>query len=235
MTPPGTSPRKSTLLHVEDARFWAEYVEHVVRSLGDIEYLGCAATLGEARAACAARRPVVLLLDSRLPDGDGLALAGELRRSGQPVRIAAFTVRCDSVALRCFDRLQLDAMIWKDRVSESSLRAALRDLCAGARHLSPELQEARRRNRSDPAAWWKILSDREQDLLPWIGEGLADAAIAEATGANTATIRVHRQNIMRKLGLHRTVDLVRWTWTEGFAPQPSRAAASPTPPVKDRF
>lgn len=209
-----------SLLLVEDVAFWADYAAHVVRAMPGIRYLGCAGCLAEARRMLAATRPQLLLLDSRLPDGDGMVLAEEIRRTGRPVRIAAFTVRSDNFALHSFDRLQLDGLIWKNQLTEASLQAAVRDLCRGVRYLAPELADRRRAARANPDSWRKILSDREQSLLPRFGTGLSDAEIAEQTRANPATIRVHRQNIMRKLNLHRTIDLVRWALTEGFVPPP---------------
>lgn len=209
-----------SLLLVEDVAFWANYIAHVVGAMPEINYLGCASSLAAARSMYAERHPQVLLLDSRLPDGDGMTLAQEIRRTRQAVRIAAFTVRSDNVTLHRFDHLHLDGMIWKNQITEVSLKTAIIDLSRGCRYFAPELADKRRDARASPSSWRKILSDREQSLLPWFGLGLTDTEVAEETLANPATIRVHRQNIMRKLDLHRTIDLVRWAQAEGFVAPP---------------
>jgi len=52
------------------------------------------------------------------------------------------------------------------------------------------------------------LTRREQQLLALIAEALSSADIAHKLGISVATVRKHRENLMRKLDLHNTAELV---------------------------
>ena len=52
------------------------------------------------------------------------------------------------------------------------------------------------------------LTRREQQLLALIGEALSSTEIAHRLGISVATVRKHRENLMRKLDLHNTAELV---------------------------
>ncbi len=77
------------LLLVEDTSSLAMVYEAVLTRAG--HRVTCAATLAEARSACAATRPRLVLLDLQLPDGDGLELLDELRQSGSESRVIVIT------------------------------------------------------------------------------------------------------------------------------------------------
>jgi DNA-binding NarL/FixJ family response regulator len=55
------------------------------------------------------------------------------------------------------------------------------------------------------------------ELLPFFGYGWTNERMAERTGLSAATIRTHRQNILRKLDLHSTEKLIHWAIVKGFA------------------
>jgi len=73
-----------------------------------------------------------------------------------------------------------------------------------------------RATRTDPTAFFKILSGRELSMLPLLCQGLTDQQIGEQNSLCPATVKSHRQHIMAKLDLHRTADLIRWAAEKGF-------------------
>ena len=66
------------ILIVDDDAAFRDGVARELEARG-YEIAGCAATLAEARAALAALEPDAVLLDVNLPDGNGVAFAGEVR------------------------------------------------------------------------------------------------------------------------------------------------------------
>jgi two-component system response regulator NreC len=69
----------------------------------------------------------------------------------------------------------------------------------------------------DPGAFPKILTPREQEVLSVLGSGLDDEGAAQRLRVSRFTVGCHRRNIMGKLGVHRTPDLIRYAVNKGFA------------------
>ena len=53
------------------------------------------------------------------------------------------------------------------------------------------------------------LTPREAEILEYIGSGMSTSEIAQTLMLSTHTVHTHRKNIMRKLGVHKTSDLIR--------------------------
>jgi len=53
------------------------------------------------------------------------------------------------------------------------------------------------------------LTPREREVLPLVVSGLLNKQIADAIGATEATVKVHRSQLMRKMGANSVADLVR--------------------------
>jgi DNA-binding NarL/FixJ family response regulator len=56
---------------------------------------------------------------------------------------------------------------------------------------------------------YDALTAREQEVMVLLAEGLSVSQAAEKLFISPKTIENHRSNIMRKLGIHKTIDLVR--------------------------
>lgn len=77
------------VLLVEDSRILGEAVRDHVEAAGHV-VVWCS-TLSEAHAACVASAFEIVLLDLRLPDGNGLSLLRALRGAGSAVPVAVLT------------------------------------------------------------------------------------------------------------------------------------------------
>ncbi len=62
-----------------------------------------------------------------------------------------------------------------------------------------------------------ILTSKEKEVLQLIAEGYSSKQIAKHFTLSLNTIHVHRNNIMRKLGIHKQAELVRYALKEGIA------------------
>jgi two-component system response regulator NreC len=60
------------------------------------------------------------------------------------------------------------------------------------------------------------LTEREQEVLRYLADGVANAEIAEALVISVKTVERHRENIMQKLGLHSRSELVRYAIRKGI-------------------
>jgi len=205
-----------SLLHIEDDALWGHTIRQFVQSWQEYRYLGVATTAAAGLALCHEKHPDVAIVDRQLPDADGFDLALSLANLPRPPRILVLTSRADEVTLFRAGQACVAGMLWKTGPVRELLRTALAEVIAGRRFFPPDVREAMRMVRSNPVAFFKILSGRELSLLPLLCEDGADDRVAAETGLSPATVRSHRQHIMAKLDLHRSADLIRWAAEKGF-------------------
>jgi DNA-binding NarL/FixJ family response regulator len=83
------------LLLVDDHPLVVTAMIAAFEDVPDIELVGTASTVADAVAATAEHRPAVVLLDRRLPDGDGVEAIGRLLAAAPGVRVLVFTGDAD--------------------------------------------------------------------------------------------------------------------------------------------
>lgn len=210
-----TKPRVS-LLHLDDDVLWQKTVSGIVRPLAEIGRLVSVSTIQAALAHIEADRPDILLLDLVLPDGDGLQLAQKLAGRRDAPRIVFLTIRRDDVLLHAASGPHVSGLLWKANDIQDELPETLRAVAAGLVHHPADVREALRKFRADPQAYFKILSNRELELLPRFGAGWSDEEVAAAVGLSVHTVRSHRQNLMAKLNLPTMPRLIHWAIQRGF-------------------
>ncbi len=220
-----TCSRKS-LLHIEDDTRWGRAVKQMVHTWHEVSHVGTATSAEAGIALCRSHQPDLALLGLELPDADGFDLALTLANFPRPPRILLLTVRTDAVTLFRAGCAHISGMVWKTDPVHETLRCAVREVLAGRRYFPENVRQAMRASRTDPAAFFKILSGRELSLLPLLCQGLNDPTIAGKTGLCPATVKSHRQHIMAKLDLHCTADLIQWAAAKGFV-RASRADRIP--------
>ena len=55
---------------------------------------------------------------------------------------------------------------------------------------------------------YELLTEREREVLQLLAEGKSNKEVATILDLSTYTIETHRQNLMQKLGLHNTAEIV---------------------------
>ncbi len=209
--------RRVTAVIVEDQIMFRGFLRKICEDGVGLTVVAEVAAAAEALAACRLHHPRILLLDLELPDGNGLDLAPELKRASPETRILAISARVDDYTLYRVVDSGVDGYIDKVGSTVESLTGAIRAVMTRGAYFSPAVDAALRRMADDPVAFPKILSPRELDLLRVIGGGCSDQDAARRLGLSALTVKTHRRNIMLKLGLHSSRDLMRYAATAGFA------------------
>ncbi|MBI5767572.1 MAG: response regulator transcription factor [Verrucomicrobia bacterium] len=173
-------------------------------------------TLAELRAGLdQVRAADLLLLDVRLPDGDGLDFVDEMTAAHIATPVLLFSSSCEDYVVHRVSRTFAQGFVHKDE-EPKVLLTAIQTVAAGGAFFSPHFVERRRRLEKNPVSFDKLLSPREQELLRYIGAGCTDAEAAAAIGASTGTVQAHRRNIMHKLSVHNAKDLQAYALRAGF-------------------
>ncbi len=210
-----------SILYIEDDSPWCELVEASARAWPRCGRFAAAASVDEGRRLARANEPEIVLLDLPLPEADGFALARELPRLPHRPRLLVLAARSHDAVLFQAGRGHVAGMLWKTPAATRALPLALEEIAAGRRYLPPEIGAALRRLRGDSNSFCKLISERELELLPVFGLGGTDDEIADRVGLSPLTIKSHRQHILGKLGLHRSVELVQWAIQNGFVAGPA--------------
>jgi len=97
------------------------------------------------------------------------------------------------------------------------LAAAVRDVARGRKVLDPKLQPSPLEGRNSGEVQ---LTPRERQILQLIAEAKSTREIATLLDLSVNTVAVHRANIMDRLGLHKTAELVLYAVRSGIAQLP---------------
>jgi FixJ family two-component response regulator len=147
--------------------------------------------------------PSCLVLDIRLPSKSGLELQRELAEDNKRIPIIFITAHGDI-------RMTVRAM--KAGAVEFLPKPFNEQDLIDAIHQALERDRLRRDQEAEVAALrgrFASLTQREQEVLPWVISGLLNKQIAAEIGTTEATVKVHRSQLMRKMGAESVTDLVR--------------------------
>ena len=184
----------------------------------DLVSVGVAGTLAQARAMLGTAAPDVLLLDHRMPDGDGVAAIPELLRLRPGLRIAVLTASTGDHLLVEAIEAGACGFVSKTR-SLAEVAATVRAAAAGEAVISPEmLARLLPRLRAGGGQDRQQLTEREREVLDLVAEGLSNAAIAERLTVSVHTVRNHIANLSAKLGAHSKLEALAIAVREGLLP-----------------
>jgi DNA-binding NarL/FixJ family response regulator len=175
-----------------------------------------AGTLAELRTNFETLREAdLILLDIRLPDGDGIDFVDELVKGRVSTPVLLFSSSCEDYVVHRVSRAFVQGFVHKDE-DPQMLLTAIQMVAAGGAFFSPRFVERRGKLARDQSSFDKLLSPREQDFLRLIGAGCSDAEAAAELGLGAATAQTHRRNVMGKLNLHTAQELQAYALKMGF-------------------
>ena len=155
-------------------------------------------------------RPGCLVLDVRLPGLSGLDFQAELVRSSVHIPIIFITGHGDipmSVKAMKAGAVEFLTKPFRDQDMLDAIQTAI-EKDRGRRAEDKKLADLR--------ALFDSLTSREQEVIGFVTAGLMNKQIAAEMGVSEITVKVHRGNVMRKMGARSLADLVRMAETLGI-------------------
>ncbi|MBD2465252.1 response regulator transcription factor [Oscillatoria sp. FACHB-1407] len=173
--------------------------------------VGEAETGTQAIALFHQHQPDITLMDLRMPDMTGVEAITTIRQQYPTARIVILTTYDTDEDI--FRGLQAGARGYLLKDSKMhQLLAAIRNVYAGQTYIPPEVGAKLAERMSHPQ-----LSDREQDVLKQMVQGMNNQEIAEALHITESTIKFHVSNILHKLGVSDRTQAVLIAIKRGFA------------------
>ncbi|MEV0236594.1 response regulator transcription factor [Nonomuraea sp. NPDC050786] len=180
---------------VDDHPVVREGLRGMLQAEPDIEVVGEAGSGDEAVAVVPRLRPDVILMDLRMPGGDGVDAIGRLG-AGQRV-VVLTTYEDDGEILRAVAAGAAGYLL-KD-VSRADLARSVRAAARGETVLSPSVAARLADRRAAPGP--PVLSAREREVLELVAEGLTNAEIGRRLYIGEATVKTYLLRVFGKLGV----------------------------------
>jgi FixJ family two-component response regulator len=154
--------------------------------------------------------PSCLVLDIRLPGISGLTFQRHLAEADIRVPIIFITAHGD---------IPMTVRAMKAGAVEFLTKPFHHQDLLDAIHVALERDRARRQAEAEIASLrerLESLTPREREVLPWVISGMLNKQIAASIGTTESTVKVHRSQLMRKMGAESLAELVRMTEKMGI-------------------
>lgn len=205
-----------TILLVEDHDMVAEAIRLALDRTDDLEVVGRCLSLADALTGAARLRPAVVVLDRRLPDGDGIAGIRALKAAAPGARVLVLTGEATpAVAARVAEAGGSGLILKAGNLGE--LQDGIRLVAAGEVAFSKGLLSgALDRLTGRTTDLGATLTPRERETLDLLGDGLGTAEIGLQLGVALNTARNHVQRVLAKLGARSQLEAVAVARREGL-------------------
>ncbi|GGK20967.1 DNA-binding response regulator [Streptomyces camponoticapitis] len=215
---PSSSPptRPVRVLLVEDHDMVAEAICLALERSPALEIVGRSASVASALVEADRHKPDVVLMDRRLPDGDGISAIAPLEEVVPGVRVLILAGEGSaSVAARVAEEGGAGLILKANGLGE--LEDAVYRVAAGEVVYSKEvLGDVLGRLTGRVPGVGAKLTPRERETLDLLGEGLSTAAISGRLGVALNTVRNHVQRVLVKLGARSQLEAVTIARREGL-------------------
>jgi DNA-binding NarL/FixJ family response regulator len=205
--PPESQERQIRVLIVEDHRMFSQALRMALDETDDIAVTAAVGTTQEGVEAARTTRPDVVLMDYRLPDGDGVDAARKIKSDRPETKVVILTAVSDDSVLSEAIQAGCSGYLTKGHTLDE-LILAVRAAYNGEALISPAMLSRLLDRLSDRSRPGSDLTARETEVLRLLAEGLSNQAIAKQLDIRLATVRNHVQSVIEKLHAHSKLEAV---------------------------
>ena len=189
--------------------------------ISGMEVVGEAADGREVVRLAAELRPEIVIMDIAMPLLNGLQAAAQIIQENPHTGVIFLSMHTDeSYIVKALDAGARGYLL-KDNADED-IERAIRSVAAGKPFFSPVIAQAlleddirlmRKRGVQDS---YDLLTDREREILQLLAEGKSNKETAGVLNLSPYTVETHRTNLMQKLGIHNTAEIVLYAVRKGI-------------------
>jgi len=192
------------------------------KKAGDITVAG-AAVDGKGLLQLARKKPAdVYILDIAMPYLNGIETAARLFRWNKKAKVIFLSMHNDKSTAEKALKTGARGYLLKEDPADEVIKA-VHEVFRGGYYISAPLAEllaekmsADTRNSARPDSRDRLTS-KEREIVQLIAEGMPNKQIARELRISENTVHAHRNNIARKLDIHKQTDLVRYALKENIA------------------
>jgi len=205
----------------DDHEMVRQGIKALLEREADLQVISEAGNGRETLSKLAEFSPDLLVLDLMLPDMSGLDVLENAKKTMPGLLVIVLSMYDNKVYLMESLQRGADGYVIKGS-SGADLLKAIRTVSSGRRYVSPPLAEylmdtvSPKKLKTGSDSFVKLTS-REDQVLYFTADGLSSSQIAEKLGISARTVETHRNNLMKKLGLHNKAELIRYSIEHGRA------------------
>ncbi|MEV6632460.1 response regulator transcription factor [Actinoplanes sp. NPDC051470] len=196
------------MLIVDDHAVVRRGLVQLLETTDDIRLAGEAANGEEAITLAASLNPDVVLMDLSMPKTDGVQAIGVIVTANPDAHVLVLTSFSDQQ--RILDALQAGAEGYLLKHAEpETILSGIREVVAGGSPLDPKAARVLLTSRRAPRKAL-TLTDREQEVLRLVGQGLPNKSIARRLGISERTVKAHLTSVYQQLGVTDRTQAALW-------------------------
>lgn len=203
---------KKRILLCDDHHLFGQGIISLLEEEKDIEVLGIALNVKECITKCLGLKPDILLLDYFLPDGTGLDVYSQIKNFLPHLKVILLTMERDPSVMKACDNAGIDGYLLKN-ISRDELLDAIARVERNERYFMWEMADTNHEVGS--ASKIHKLSHREREIAQLVAEGLTTLEISERLNLSAFTVSTHRRNMLQKLGIHNSAQLINLVRSTG--------------------
>jgi DNA-binding NarL/FixJ family response regulator len=200
----------------DDHRLMLDGIKRALETAPDIEVVGEAMSGDEMMALLPQVNPDVVILDLRMPNGDGLDTLTRIRQDHPGMKVIILSMFEDSEHIDQALQRGADGYVVKS-INPLDLPSTIRQVVEGAVHLRGVATaatggEGASAEGTSRQSGGDVLTDRELTILKLVAEGLSNLDIANRLFVTEQTVKFHLSNIYRKLGVGNRTEATRYAY-----------------------
>jgi two-component system, NarL family, response regulator NreC len=196
-------------------------LKSLLESQPGLSVIGEAADGLEALRLCSELSPDLLIIDISMPLMNGIEVASRAHKLEAAPGVIILSMHADESYIMRALAAGARGYLVKDATDED-LIPAVRAVAAGKPFFSPTVaavlmedyvRQLRARGLSDS---YELLTVREREILQLLAEGRSNKEVAALLDVGLSTVETHRANLMQKLNLHNTAEIVLYAVRKGI-------------------
>jgi DNA-binding NarL/FixJ family response regulator len=199
------------LLIADDHRILIDGLENMLANIPEIKVVCTAENGKEVLEQMKSCNIDVILMDIQMPVMDGYEAAMQVVANYPSTKVIILSMHSERVYIeRMFDT-GISGYLLKN-TGKDEIIEAIRRVYAGEKYFSREVTASmfsKQTAKSTNITTFE-LTKREREILGYIASGKSNPQIAESLYLSEATVKTHRKNMMRKLGVNNTAGLVKY-------------------------
>ena len=212
-----------SILLADDHVMFRRGIRRIIQSISDVEVVGEASDGFELLELLKKNSPQLIILDISMPNLRGLEATREIKIINPAVKVLILTMHKDKEYLyHAFSAGAEGYLLKEDAYSE--LISAIDTLRKGGTYISPLLStqladlfiQKSRPTSEQTDNPRELLTVREREIIKLIAEGRSSKEVADLLFISSRTVQHHRANIMKKLSIKKTADLVKYAIQKGY-------------------